>query len=158
MKKIIITLSVFALIVLMGCVPITNFEECVAAGNPVMESYPRQCSAYGKTFVEVIPTPVPAPEPSPEPLIGGERDEHGCLGPAGYVWNDAVRACIREWELNGVERNAARIASDYLGQPKGLTIVKVFTARCPGCFTVNMEKYGDQIGATIENYKVTNIY
>jgi len=33
---------------------ITNFEECAAAGNPVMESYPRQCGADGKTFTEVI--------------------------------------------------------------------------------------------------------
>lgn len=29
---------------------ITNFDECVAAGNPVMESYPEQCAADGKTF------------------------------------------------------------------------------------------------------------
>jgi hypothetical protein len=34
--------------------PITNFEECAAAGNPVMESYPRQCRANGQTFVEEI--------------------------------------------------------------------------------------------------------
>lgn len=34
--------------------PITNFEECAAAGNPVMESYPRQCRADNQTFVEVI--------------------------------------------------------------------------------------------------------
>lgn len=33
---------------------IANFAECVAAGNPVMESYPRQCRANGKTFVENI--------------------------------------------------------------------------------------------------------
>lgn len=30
---------------------ITNFDECVAAGNPVMESYPEQCAANGQTFV-----------------------------------------------------------------------------------------------------------
>ncbi len=30
--------------------PITDFETCVAAGNPVMESYPEQCSAGGQTF------------------------------------------------------------------------------------------------------------
>lgn len=39
---------------------ITNFEECAAAGNPIMESYPRQCRANGQTFVEQIknePTP-----------------------------------------------------------------------------------------------------
>ncbi len=33
---------------------INSFDECVAAGNPVMESYPRQCRADGKTFVEKI--------------------------------------------------------------------------------------------------------
>jgi len=36
---------------------IDSFEECVAAGNPVMESYPRQCRTVdGKHFVEFIPT------------------------------------------------------------------------------------------------------
>ena len=30
---------------------VINFDECVAAGNPVMESYPEQCSANGQTFV-----------------------------------------------------------------------------------------------------------
>jgi eight-cysteine-cluster-containing protein len=33
---------------------ITNFEECVAVGNAVMESYPRQCRHGEKTFVEDI--------------------------------------------------------------------------------------------------------
>lgn len=35
-------------------VTVTNFEECVAAGNPVMESYPRQCRAGDKNFIEYI--------------------------------------------------------------------------------------------------------
>lgn len=36
-------------------VVVTTFEECVAAGNPVMESYPRQCrSEDGELFVENI--------------------------------------------------------------------------------------------------------
>jgi len=33
---------------------VTSFEQCVEAGNPVMESYPRQCAMDGKTFVESI--------------------------------------------------------------------------------------------------------
>lgn len=33
---------------------ITNFEECVEAGYPIMESYPRQCKAEDKLFVEEI--------------------------------------------------------------------------------------------------------
>jgi hypothetical protein len=35
-------------------IEIRNFNECVAAGFPVMESYPRQCSANGNNFVEEI--------------------------------------------------------------------------------------------------------
>ncbi|MCX6715783.1 MAG: MliC family protein [Candidatus Taylorbacteria bacterium] len=31
-------------------------------------------------------------------LIGGEKDEHGCLGAAGYSWCDARQACERSWE------------------------------------------------------------
>lgn len=33
---------------------INNFEECAAQGNPVMESWPRQCMAGDKTFIEDI--------------------------------------------------------------------------------------------------------
>jgi hypothetical protein len=33
---------------------ITNFTECAAAGNPVMESYPRRCNANGQTFTEEV--------------------------------------------------------------------------------------------------------
>lgn len=32
--------------------PIDSFETCVAAGNPVQESYPETCSAGGKTFTK----------------------------------------------------------------------------------------------------------
>lgn len=30
---------------------ISNFEECAAAGNPILESFPEQCIANGRTFV-----------------------------------------------------------------------------------------------------------
>ncbi|MFW6014268.1 MAG: hypothetical protein ACOCQG_03775 [Candidatus Nanoarchaeia archaeon] len=33
---------------------ISSFSECVEDGNPVMESYPRQCEAGGKVFVEEL--------------------------------------------------------------------------------------------------------
>jgi len=55
MKKIIILIL---LLILLACnnleYKITNFEECVAAGNPVMESYPEQCMADGKTFTREL--------------------------------------------------------------------------------------------------------
>ncbi len=31
-----------------------------------------------------------------ETSIGGERDEHGCLGAAGYLWNETKLSCVRE--------------------------------------------------------------
>jgi hypothetical protein len=34
--------------------PVSNFEECIAVGNPAMESYPRQCIHGDKTFIEQI--------------------------------------------------------------------------------------------------------
>ena len=34
---------------------VTTFQECADAGNPILESYPRQCrSKDGQTFVEEI--------------------------------------------------------------------------------------------------------
>ncbi len=33
-----------------------------------------------------------------EPVIGGDRDEHGCLVPAGYTWCEAKEKCLRVWE------------------------------------------------------------
>ena len=33
---------------------IKNFQDCVANGNPIMESYPRQCRANGEIYLEEI--------------------------------------------------------------------------------------------------------
>jgi len=39
---------------------INSFEDCISAGNPVMESYPRQCRTVdGQTFVEEVQTSKP---------------------------------------------------------------------------------------------------
>jgi hypothetical protein len=35
----------------------SNFEECIAAGNPMLKSYPARCVAHGKTFVQEVPRP-----------------------------------------------------------------------------------------------------
>lgn len=35
---------------------VSNFEECAAAGYPIMYSYPPQCRANGETFVEDVGT------------------------------------------------------------------------------------------------------
>lgn len=32
------------------------------------------------------------------PKLGGDRDEHGCIGSAGYVWCEVQQDCIRLFE------------------------------------------------------------
>lgn len=33
-----------------------------------------------------------------EPLVGRDRDEHNCIGSAGYSWCEEKQKCIRPWE------------------------------------------------------------
>ena len=53
---------------------ITNFEECIAAGYPAMESYPQQCrTESGETFVEDITE-------GENPSVAGRCYVGGCSG------------------------------------------------------------------------------
>lgn len=31
-------------------------------------------------------------------MVGNDRDEHGCIGSAGYSWCEAKQKCLRPWE------------------------------------------------------------
>jgi hypothetical protein len=31
-------------------------------------------------------------------IIGGDKDAHGCIGSAGYIWCDSAQKCLRTWE------------------------------------------------------------
>lgn len=159
MMKEIVGYTAFCLLIIFvvlssGCVEaqitaesIGNFEECVAAGYPVMESYPRQCSVPGgQIFTEEL-----------EP-IGGQRDEHGCLGPAGYTWNETPGFCLREWEVKDGYRKAAEIAGEYLEEQYGLTLVSIDPYNCPGCYYMEFEtgENRDMISVDIMNWEVSS--
>lgn len=38
------------------------------------------------------------PSKSTEALVGADRDEHGCIGSAGYTWSVVKDSCIRVFE------------------------------------------------------------
>jgi hypothetical protein len=60
-------------------VTIRSFDECVARGNPVMESFPRQCiTPDGRSFVEDIATA--APETSDDGIVFEGCVVAGCGG------------------------------------------------------------------------------
>lgn len=42
---------------------ITNFAECIAAGNPSSQSHPEQCSDGSKTYTNSLDATVPAETP-----------------------------------------------------------------------------------------------
>jgi len=35
---------------------------------------------------------------SDDVIVGGDRDEHGCIGSAGYTWCEEKQKCLRTWE------------------------------------------------------------
>jgi hypothetical protein len=69
--------------------------------------------------------------------IGGQKDEYGCLTPAGYSWNSTIGACVRPWELDESQAKAAQIVVMPMSI-RPVTVVSVETLRCPGCFIVNL--------------------
>lgn len=56
---------------------------------------------YGKKQTNIIPSPTPTGIVSVAPtqqLIGNDKDEHGCIGSAGYTWCAVKNKCLRIWE------------------------------------------------------------
>ena len=54
-------------------------------------------SACTETPKKEAPKAVPVPEVAP-PMVGGDSDEHGCKGSAGYTWSVVKNECIRIFE------------------------------------------------------------
>ena len=76
--------------------PIDNFDDCISAGNPIMESYPRQCRTEdGKYFVEQI-TKIP----------------------------DWVRKNAKWWSLTQISDKDFVVGLEYLVKQKIITIPK----------------------------------
>jgi predicted amidohydrolase YtcJ len=62
----------------------------------------------GRTVFEYAPN-------TAQTLVGGDRDEHGCIASAGYQWCVKLEACIRPWELakqRGIE-NTPEVTSNF---------------------------------------------
>jgi hypothetical protein len=129
-KFLIIVLPVFLVVFVVAMLQIRengennqpnidNFEKCVAAGNPVMESYPRQCRHGKQTFTE-----------DTGQIVGGDKDEHGCIGSAGYSWCEPKNKCLRIWEEKcyaSLEQEIQYILAGKYDKPVGevaITITK----------------------------------
>jgi hypothetical protein len=48
-----------------------------------------------------------------QPLIGGQKDAHGCLIAAGYSWCESKQKCLRTWEEKCYEAEEAALAQIF---------------------------------------------
>lgn len=59
----------------------------------------------------------------PEPqLIGNDKDEHGCIPSAGYLWSEVKQACVRPWEE--ILQNQASSSIQVLYPKNGEKLIK----------------------------------
>jgi hypothetical protein len=70
-------------------------------------------------------------------VIGADLDEDGCHASAGYTLDKEVGACIRQWELDAAERDAAKLAVS-INSYYPLTIDDVVSADCENCYAVKI--------------------
>ncbi len=62
-------------------------------------------------------------------VIGGETDEHGCLGSAGYTWNQAEQTCVREW-LNRTDQDSKQKVYCTEEQRKAEACIEIYQPVC----------------------------
>lgn len=56
----------------------------------------RNYSLMSKSQSGIVPSV--APLKPQEPVVGGDKDAHGCIGSAGYSWCEVKQKCLRNWE------------------------------------------------------------
>jgi predicted amidohydrolase YtcJ len=49
----------------------------------------------------------------PDAVVGGDRDEHGCIGSAGYQWCEKLGECVRPWEIEIADSTAETSQDDF---------------------------------------------
>jgi|ETNmetMinimDraft_26_1059896.scaffolds.fasta_scaffold20963_3 hypothetical protein len=69
-------------------VVVSNFEDCVNVGNPVMESYPRQCIHAGTTYIEELDI-----EDRPFPGDSNAKNFEDCISEGNIPTKSIPRLC-----------------------------------------------------------------
>ncbi|NOJ32834.1 MAG: hypothetical protein DA329_11920 [Candidatus Nitrosocosmicus sp.] len=104
---------------------IENFEDCAAAGNPVMESYPRQCRASdGRNFVEeidIIETPNEVKEKRSPVNVPDATNENDIF--CKTHWNiETTEELDKEHIKNSVQSTIAQFGITYLLEDREIIV------------------------------------
>lgn len=101
MKKILIIAVVILFLVLLAAGTILLLrgkEDTWLCKNGIWEKHGNPSSPMPKEPCLGGNNSGQIKENSEKKLIGGDRDEHGCLTPAGYSWCETKQKCLRTWE------------------------------------------------------------
>jgi hypothetical protein len=52
-----------------------------------------------------------AQDTTKSPIVGNDKDKHGCIGSAGYTWSVLKKECVRTFELTHTDKNAIELIS-----------------------------------------------
>lgn len=73
-------------------------EEDSMADVPTVE-VTKQYTTKGNALMDVTPEDSVIQEPAEEDqVVGNDKDEHDCIGSAGYEWDEQTQKCERPWE------------------------------------------------------------
>ena len=67
---------------------------------------------------EVKENPKQKTEETQEPLVGADRDEHGCITSAGFSWSELQQTCVQLWE--------AGVRLDPIEEKEGDAVISAF--------------------------------
>lgn len=87
--------------------------------------------------------------------LGGERTIEGCLFSAGYSFNSAVGACLREWEMTPDIIEASRMAVEHRGKGYALTVVSFNSYEEEGSYDIFLERGDERTPETVHVRKGT---
>ncbi|MFA5841737.1 MAG: MliC family protein [Candidatus Paceibacterota bacterium] len=136
-----------------------------SVGWTIPDMYPDGMYVFGITSYESVPVMNPVSNESApfritrEKSIGGQRDERGCLGPAGYTFSEDVGSCLRVFEMTPDIMKAARIAVERVGRGYALTVVSFNSYEEAGAYDIMLERgvAREKTTILIRNWKVGSV-
>lgn len=75
--------------------------------------------------------------------IGGQRDEHGCLIPAGYSWNETDQLCVKEWTRKPCPEERGEVCIEIYEPVCGLPTKKQYSNSCFACLDPEVTQFID---------------
>lgn len=96
-KKIFIGIAIlFSFLIIILSIRITSGEDnwVCTNGQWIKHGQPSSTMPIGGCGEENIPSV----SQNTNTMVGSDRDEHGCIGSAGYSWCEAKSKCLRVWE------------------------------------------------------------